>query len=86
VKEATMNECSIDRRSLLTGAGALVISIGIPCGFAEAEIGTLGSAAAAHLTLILQRLVGIRASSNHGFPPPRIVNSAVRRKASASAE
>ena len=30
--------------------------------------------------------VGIRASSNHGFPPPRIVNSAVRRKASASAE
>ena len=22
-------------------------------------------------------LVGIRASSNHGFPPPRIVNSAV---------
>jgi len=24
--------------------------------------------------------VGIRASSNHGFPPPRIVNSAVRRK------
>src|SRR5262249_42890390 len=31
-------------------------------------------------------LVGIRASSNHGFPPPRIVNSAVRRKASASAE
>ena len=22
--------------------------------------------------------VGIRASSNHGFPPPRIVNSAVR--------
>jgi len=27
--------------------------------------------------------VGIRASSNHGFPPPRIVNSAVRRKASA---
>ena len=35
-----MNECSIDRRSLLTGAGALVISIGIPCGFAEAEIGS----------------------------------------------
>jgi hypothetical protein len=30
--------------------------------------------------------VGISASSNHGFPPPRIVNSAVRRKASASAE
>jgi len=30
--------------------------------------------------------VGIRASSNHGFPPPRIVNSAVRRTASASAE
>jgi hypothetical protein len=30
--------------------------------------------------------VGIRASSNHGFPPPRIVSSAVRRKASASAE
>jgi len=24
--------------------------------------------------------VGIRASSNHGFPPPRIVNSVVRRK------
>jgi hypothetical protein len=30
--------------------------------------------------------VGIGASSNHGFPPPRIVNSAVRRKVSASAE
>jgi hypothetical protein len=30
--------------------------------------------------------VGIRASSNHGFPPPRIVNPAVRRKASASAD
>jgi hypothetical protein len=30
--------------------------------------------------------VGISASSNHGFPPPRIVNSAVRRKSSASAE
>jgi hypothetical protein len=30
--------------------------------------------------------VGISASSNHGFPPPRIVNSAVRRQASASAE
>ena len=29
--------------------------------------------------------VGFRASSNRGFPPPRIVNSAVRR-ASASAE
>ena len=30
--------------------------------------------------------VGISASSNHGFPPPRIVNSAGRREASASAE
>src|SRR6516165_10655486 len=40
VKEATMNEFSIDRRSLFKGAGALVISIGIPCDFAEAEIGS----------------------------------------------
>ena len=35
-----MNEFSIDRRSLFKGAGALVISIGIPCDFAEAEIGS----------------------------------------------
>ena len=30
--------------------------------------------------------VGISAMFEYGFPPPRIVNSAVRRKASASAE
>jgi hypothetical protein len=30
--------------------------------------------------------VGINAMFEYGFPPPRIVNSAVRRKASASAE
>jgi hypothetical protein len=30
--------------------------------------------------------VGISAIFEYGFPPPRIVNSAVRRKASASAE
>jgi len=35
-----MNEFTIDRRSLFKGAGALVISIGIPCDFAEAEIGS----------------------------------------------
>ena len=35
-----MNEFSIDRRRLFTDAGALVISIGVPCGFAEAEIGS----------------------------------------------
>jgi hypothetical protein len=31
-------------------------------------------------------LVGISATFEYGFPPPRIVDSAVRRKASASAE
>jgi hypothetical protein len=30
--------------------------------------------------------VGISAMFEYGFPPPRIVNSAVRRKASASDE
>ena len=30
--------------------------------------------------------VGINAMFEYGFPPPRIVSSAVRRKASASAE
>jgi hypothetical protein len=30
--------------------------------------------------------VGISAMFEYGFPPPRIVNSAVRRKVSASAE
>ena len=30
--------------------------------------------------------VGISAMFEYGFPPPRIVDSAVRRKASASAE
>jgi hypothetical protein len=30
--------------------------------------------------------VGISAMFEYGFPPPRIVNSAVRGKASASAE
>ena len=35
-----MNEFTVDRRSLFQGAGALVISIGLPGGLAAAEIGS----------------------------------------------
>ena len=35
-----MTEFAIDRRSLFKGTGALVISFGLPGGFAEAEIGS----------------------------------------------
>ena len=35
-----MTQFPIDRRSLFKGAGALVVSIGLPGGVATAEIGT----------------------------------------------
>src|SRR6516165_5517782 len=40
VKEGAMTQFLIDRRSLFKGAGALVVSIGLPGGVAAAEIGT----------------------------------------------
>src|SRR5438105_4323154 len=39
VKEGAMTQFSIDRRSLFKGAGALIVSIGIPGAVATAEIG-----------------------------------------------
>jgi CO/xanthine dehydrogenase Mo-binding subunit len=40
VKEGAMTQFSIDRRSLFKGAGALIVSIGIPGAVATAEIGS----------------------------------------------
>ena len=65
----------ISRRELVYGRSVWILTMMQSCASAGEAPG-----GGAILT------VGISASSNHGFPPPRIVNSAVRRKASASAE
>ena len=65
-----MTQFSIDRRSLFKGAGALVVSIGIPGGVATAETGSPGSKTHKHNGLYYLALDDLAtASARLSWPP-----------------